>query len=193
MVQGAGRSTATLSSTCPRYKKLTSNRRSEKETGTPACVTPPCPSTRVKLESANPSSTRLVLPRGRTLLKARARGQIRGKPRQAPTPCRSRGCTAPHPPPSQAFCMGPRSRPMSLARNPVVFRLAAGVLASTAARLPSPPSLLLAGHSRRTPMILPLALAHIQAAAVPARLPPPLRGPLGQPLLRLLRHRAHRT
>jgi hypothetical protein len=91
--------------------------------------------------------------------------------------------------------MGPRSRPMSLARNPVVFRLAAGVLASTAARFPSPPCLLLVGHSRRTPMTLPLASAPIQAvaAAVPARLPPPLRGPLGQPSLRLLRHRAHRT
>ena len=192
MVQGVGRSTATLSSTSPRYKISTSNPRSKKEMGTSACVTPPCPTARVKLESANPSPTCLVRPRGRTLV-ARAKRQIRGKPRQAPTTCRSRGCTAPHPPPSQAFYMGPRFRPMSLARNPVVFRLAAGVLASMAARLPSPPSLLLAGHSRRTPMIPPLASAHIQAvAAVPARLPP-LRGPLGQPSLRLLRHRARRT
>ena len=188
MAQVVGQSTATLSSTCPRYKTSISNLRSEEAMSTPASAIPPCPLTKAKLASANPYPTRLVPPHVSARLNARP-----SRTRQSPTIYQSRGCTAPHPPRLRAFCTGLRCRLMILARNHVVYWSIPEVLASMAARLPSLRPLLLASTSRRNPIIFPLASPPDPAVtAGPAR-SPPLRGTVGRPSLRPLRRRARRT
>lgn len=150
MAQVVGRSMAILSSTYPTYKTSISNRRSEKAMGTPASATPPRPLARVKHASANPYPTCLVPPHESTSLTAWP-----SKPRRAPTPCPSHGCTVPHPSQLQAFCTGLRCCLIVLARNPVVYRSTAEVSASMAACLRFLRSLLLERRPGHTPIVLP--------------------------------------